>query len=240
MIGCLLIQSDRDHPLRSVTMNRIETKPAHTVARLGVTFALGCLLPAGCGLAGTATVDLLGGDQDAGAIPEQNGSKPPDSGAAPAGDAGSTDDCRAGAACPQGAPFCDPETGDCAECLAPTDCGADNRTCDPATHTCVSGCSADTACPPAAPYCNLATGECLICTRDEHCPQSTLEQHPHHCDLDLGRCVDCRNDDDCTTDPTRPYCEPLYRECVGCVDDSQCGDDETCTRTLGRFSCVHR
>lgn len=54
-----------------------------------------------------------------------------------------------------------------------------------------------------------------------------------------GRCVTCRTMADCA-DVRAPMCDVEQGECVQCLSDDYCTDEETCNRQLGRcvFHCA--
>gem|GEM_PF-5178634 len=121
--------------------------------------------------------------------------------------------------CPEGQ-VCDPETGECVECLTDDDCDDGN----PCTiDKCIDGACVhtDVECPDGQ-VCDPETGECVACQTDDECDDGDP------CTVD--ECVDgaCRHTDvEC---PEGQYCDPETGECVECLTDDECDDGDLCTR----------
>ncbi len=138
--------------------------------------------------------------------------------------------------CPEGT--CDPETGECVECLGSGDCDGDNECCvdkkceccfgfvrDPETGGCVPdpGCITDADCP-----------ECEICTEtgceEQTCPDGYVFTGSYPCCLKECDCLtkDCPGTQNCIIfDDVTCVCVP----CTGtCDDNGDCGEGCYCNQ----------
>jgi len=94
---------------------------------------------------------------------------------------GTCDRC-AETSCPPLTPSCDPESGNCVECLSPSDCGP-NEICGLTTHTCM----------PATTPCERLEDGTLTCASGD---SDTVANQPYCLD---SYCVECITDLDCKT-----------------------------------------
>ena len=115
---------------------------------------------------------------------------------------------------------CDPETGDCVECVSDTDCDGDD-VCDDQTNTCErddtgEACTGDDDCTGDL-VCD--DDNCVECADDGDCPDDDFE-----CDTAINQCEftgECFDDTDCDGDDV---CHDS--SCVDCVDDGDCPDGD--------------
>ncbi len=122
---------------------------------------------------------------------------------------------------------CNPDDGECVECVGDADCddGAfcnGDETCGD-DNTCVAG---EAPCDPATEQCNEETDTCeAVCTEDADCPDDG-----NFCTGD----PECGADGICgfTGDPCEggalPVCDEATDACVECLVDADCADGETC------------
>lgn len=139
--------------------------------------------------------------------------------------------------CPTGQ-FCDPDTGDCVECVADIDC--------PCDQTCIDG---TCQCPPDT-YEN-SKGCCVECLTAEHCEgcdicsngvcvgKSCPDGMLNEVNCDCVECIvngDCIGDDECCIGGRCRCCPGFYRNSLGvCTEIPDCTTKEDCPEC---FTCV--
>lgn len=89
-------------------------------------------------------------------------------------DGGDGGGCQSSLECAPPAPYCDPSSARCVECLSDRNCAATTRLCDAATGRCIA-CAADTDCAAPTPYCDDAAARCVECRVDGNCGDVGLE-----------------------------------------------------------------
>ena len=146
----------------------------------------------------------------------------PDAGAPPSSACASDQDC------PLSSLHCDPVIGSCFPCVDDTSCSTNvgHPRCDTAQHLCVQ-CGLVGDCPSG--------WRCLLGTCVQNCATATdCSAVGTHCDD--GLCEQCDDSRGCLA-AAMPYCNPIIRQCVGCVSDAQCAaPTPRCNPTIGR--CV--
>lgn len=147
------------HPQEN-TMSRRRVRSSLPRSRFGrvlsysAALVLGAGLVVSCGAGGTGGNTGAGGD--GGAYVGPTGNK-----------------CAADCSSDAAAPFCDPASGQCVQCLPEDDTCADGQYCDSASKACVAGCGGDEDC--AAPLvCNMAIHACSACATDEQCAAGSI------------------------------------------------------------------
>lgn len=117
--------------------------------------------------------------------------------------------------CDTDAPFCrdDVDPIVCVACLVDGDCDA-GEVCGPSGE-CTTSCSDNDDCAdPDAPVCEPTSATCVECAQDSECTDGVCS--------DEFTCVECVGNDDCTDG----VCS--NNVCVGCLADTDCGEDEVC------------
>ncbi len=136
----------------------------------------------------------------------------------PAG--GVCDPC--GGTCGGATPFCDPNTGGCAECGPGHPCGPNMRCGDEGTCE-EGGCRNDEDCGNGVCF----QAECVDCLADSDCPARNACTGEFNCEPALCRGVLCQNPSLCNEDTGR--CDP------GCNADADCGADNlSCNMETGQ------
>ena len=115
--------------------------------------------------------------------------------------------------------YCDPDSGECVDCLTGEHCG-DTLVCDAVAQSCV-GCVDATDCP-GDDVCNLEPQVCVQCVDATDCPGADV------CDPVEFSCVECVDANDC---PGDDVCDPVARRCVECVARADCSGDDVCDET---------
>lgn len=127
------------------------------------------------------------------------------------------------------APRCQPETGQCGQCLTSNDCTNPSFPCCEDQFNCVQ-CLSDDQCPGGT----CALGYCaFLCASDADCQTLALP----HC-LPPGKCFECVSDTDCK-DADKSHCGKDFHECLPCEDDVHCPENSRCVvESSGKHGCV--
>lgn len=82
------------------------------------------------------------------------------------------------------------------------------------------------------PYCDVAKGTCEQCFEGKPCPD------PFVCDIDARVCRSCLTNSDCVAKggPNK-FCNANTYQCVGCLDDENCGTGSFCESNICIFGC---
>jgi len=129
---------------------------------------------------------------------------------------------------------CNPEDGECVECLDDADC--DNGDFCDGSETC----GADNTCAAGTAPCDEAAGEVCLedtdtcgvgCVDDADCPDDGLFcTGTAVCDADTGACAESGSP--CAAGEV---CDESNDACVECLVDEDCGDNKTCN--TNSFTC---
>ena len=108
-------------------------------------------------------------------------------------------------------------------------CNAMSQVCVPREQ---DECQTDGDCRlDTAPYC--LDGLCVECTASRHCQDTQECTEQHVCQS--ASWVDCQGDQECT-DSAKPFCHPVEKKCMACVEDAHCPGSLVCQPTSNR--CV--
>jgi hypothetical protein len=130
-------------------------------------------------------------------------------------DSGQCEQCLRSGDCPYPLQYCDPLTHACLECNSPSDCPPPSS-CIVSAHKCVRECPPTGGkCPPTS-VCDVALDICRFCSNDSQC----LEPRQPNCNADIGECVECTKNVHCP--PDHPICDPASFRCVQCVHSAEC------------------
>jgi hypothetical protein len=159
---------------------------------------------------------------------------------------GSYTSCQVDTDCKLATLHCDVGSGQCVECVQPSDCTMISSTrvaCDTALHRCVQ-CGSTTDCPqtPLPQTCDGTTHTCVVSCSDamKTCPNGSLCNDDkmkcveclsnmdciamggpkHECDVSSGRCSECDQDFECKA--PRPHCDRIQDVCVQCKQNADC------------------
>ncbi len=122
---------------------------------------------------------------------------------------------------------CDPDTGDCVDCLDDEGCSND-QVCNTAQQECVD-CLDDTDCDGEL-VCDEAAYHCVECLDETDCDGELI------CDESSQQCVGCVDDQDCLSGEE---CDAGSQQCVmigECLDNEGCPDGEVCDED--GYECV--
>ncbi len=142
--------------------------------------------------------------------------------------------------CPNNAPVCIADLGQCGECAQTSDCNA-GEVCEPATHTCAASCTTNNDCAgfggPGggnnAPTCDTTTHACVGCTADTAATVCTGTRT--FCDPVRMQCAECLSRDNCGV--ATPACDVQTGTCVQCLVDTDCRDGACATDHLCHPFC---
>lgn len=208
---------------------------------LGLLMAI-ALVTAGCSDDSGPSGNEDGGTQDITVLPDGTVTPTPDGtvtptpdGYVPQPDGPVTNTCET--ACMEEAPFLCLDAGNgCVECTTDSHClGNPNSfgpSCDSSNGWCT--CSGDAQCAtnPNGKVCEPDYTACS-CTDNSDCPTGkactvvVAPADPANGDPGLKICGDaCTDNSDCTADSSKPFCDTRSGNCVACLTDGDCTDDE--------------
>jgi hypothetical protein len=153
--------------------------------------------------------------------------------------------CKVPSDCGANAPYCDPLTGRCVNCLGDFHCGLGTH-CDMATQECVCSsdsecrytgrcdtltrqclwpCTSKDQCSLISPICDMSRTVCVQCLTNTECVGKTIGNIPTTL-CHRGLCVQCADDTECSG--TKPFCQLRGAICVECLRSADCHDKAQC------------
>jgi hypothetical protein len=149
-------------------------------------------------------------------------------------------ECLSGADCPDNAPVCVPDLGQCGQCAQTSDCNT-GEVCEPATHACAAACTTNNDCTGfggpgggnSATICDTTTHACVGCTADTAATVCTGSRTL--CDPVRMQCAQCLSRANCGV--ATPACDMQTGTCVQCLVDTDCRDGACATDHLCHPFC---